>query len=140
MYRNGTRWRKRYSLVKEASGCFMLFEFLPVVLKSGSFKPGGRLLAKSKRLFRLRALSGPLFRIGLVFFFSTTGRYSSVNIFDVGMWSVLRDFIPVKVEVCCSTGWSVSIGMVRECLFIVTPMVLALGKCSIGVVAIIKGG
>ena len=111
-----------------------------MVLKSGSFKPGGRLLAKSKRLFRLRALSGPLFRIGLVFFFSTIGRYSSVNIGDVGMWSVLRDSIPFKMEVCCSTGWSVSIGMVQECLFIVTPMVLALGKCSIGVVAIIKGG
>ena len=139
MYRNGTIWRKQYSLVKEASGCFMLFEFLPVVLKSGSFKPGGRLSAKSKRLFWLRALSGPLFRIGFVFFFSTTGRYSSVNIGDFEMWSVLCDSIPLKMEVFCLTGWSVSIGTVRECLFIVMPMVLALGKCSIGVVAIIKG-
>ena len=132
MYRNGTIWRKQYLLVKEASGCFMLFEFLPVVLKSGSFKPGGRLLAKSKRLFWLRALSGPLLRIGFVFFFSTIGRYSSVNIGDVGMWLVLRDSIPFKMEVCCSTGWSVSIGMVWECLFIVTPMVLALGKFPLG--------
>ena len=118
----------------------MLFEFLPVVLNSGSFKPGGRLSAKSKRLFRLRALSGPLFRIGFVVFFSTTGRYSSVNIVDAGMLSVLCDFVPVKMEVFCSTGCSVSIGMVWECLFIVTPMVLARGKCSIGFVAINKGG
>ena len=96
--------------------------------------------ANWSRLFRLRAFSGTLLINGLFWLFSTIGRYSSVNIGDVGMWSVLRDSIPFKMEVCCSTGWSVSIGMVWECLFIVTPMVLALGKISIGVVAIIKGG
>ena len=132
MYRNGTIWRKRYSLVKETSGCFILFEFLPVSLKSGAFKLSGRLSAKSKRFLRLRAFFGPVLRIGFDFFFSIIGRHSSVNTVDRGGRSVLRDSIPFKIELGCSTGWSMSIGMVRECLFIVTPMVLALENCANG--------
>ena len=126
--------------MKEVNGCFILFEFLPVSLKSGAFKPSGRLSAKSKRFLRLRAFFGPLSRIGFDFFFSTIGRYSSVNTGDRGGRSVLRDSIPFKMEVFCSTGWLASIGTVRECLSIVTPMVLAIGKCPIGVVTILKVG
>ena len=111
MYRNGTIWRKRYSLVKEAYGCFMLFEFLPVVLKSGSFKPSGRLSAKSKRLLRLRAFAGPLLRIGFDFFFSMIGRYSSVNTGDRGggrCYAILflsRWSYAVQRVGRCSSGW-----------------------------------
>ena len=43
------------------------------------------------------------------------------------------------MEVCCSTGRSMSIGTGGEYLFIVTPMDLILGKISTGVIAINNG-
>ena len=111
MYRNGTRWRKQYLLVKDASGCFMLFDFLPVVLKSGSFRGWGRFSAKWSRLLRLRAFSSLLPMNGLFVFFSTAGRKSSVNFGDWGVQLVGRDSIPFRIELHFgSMGGLTSIG------------------------------
>ena len=124
VYRNGTRWRNRYSPMKDAFGCFILVEFLPVVLRSGSFKPGCRSSANFKRLPRLRAFSGPVAINGSLFFWSTIGKKSSAVVGDGGIQLVVRDSMPSKMEVCCSGGWvmsSMSIG-IGEYLFNVKPI------------------
>ena len=134
VYRNGTRWRNRYSPIKDAFGCFILVVFLPVVLRSGSFKPVGRSSANFKRLPRLRAFSGPVAINGSLFFSSTIGKKSSAMVGDGGVQWVVRDSIPSKMEVCCCAGWemsSMSIGVGGEYLFIVTPIDLIVGKCSV---------
>ena len=127
VYRNGTRWRKRYSPMKDAFGCFILVVFLPVVLRSGTFNFSGRVSANCKRLPRWRALSGPVAMNGSRFFSSTEGKKSSANIGDGGVQLVVRDSIPSTTEVRCSEERamsSMSIGMGGECLFNVTPMEL----------------
>ena len=91
--------------------------FLPVVLKSGSFKPFGRFSANFKRLPRWRAFSGPVAINWSHFFSSTVGKKSSANIGDGGVQSVVRDSIPSKTEVRCCEEWamsSMSIGMGGE--------------------------
>ena len=125
--------------MKDALECFILVVFLPVVLRSGSFKPFGRYSANFKRLPRWRAFSGPLAINGSLFFFSTIDKKSSAIIGDGGVQSVVRDSISSKMEACCCAGWEMSlmsIGMGGEYLFIVTPIDLVVGKISIGVVAI----
>ena len=120
--------------MKDASGCFILVVFLPVVLKSGSFKPFGRFSANFKRLPQWRAFSGPFAINGSLFVFSTIGKNSSAIIGDGGVQSVVRNSIPSKMEVCCCAGWamsSMSIGMGGEYLFIVTPIDLVVGKNSV---------
>ena len=60
---------------------FILSAFLPVVLKSGVFRYGGRFSANLCRLFWLKVFSLLLMN-GLSVFFTTIGNNSSANIAD----------------------------------------------------------
>ena len=77
--------------------------------------------------------------MGLVSFFLQRARNPLLILVMEGVQSVVRDSIPSTAEVRCSEEpamSSMSIGMVGEYLFIVTPIDLVIWKVSIGVVAI----